>query len=175
MTSKLFGALKALAIVLCGLAMTAAPARSVENPLDLLMSYVGDWRGESVLVGGANPEAFRCRLTITRGTQTKINYAGRCTLVRMNLAVAGTIAFNVNTQRYEAAMSSNVGFTGMAVGRAQGDRIHFDLVEQQTDRGGNDVRIGAGILLVGGAITVEFEVEFNQSGEVLTSSVPFSR
>jgi len=30
-------------------------------------------------------------------------------------------------------------------------------------------------VLVGGNITVDFEVEFNDSGEVLTASVPFSQ
>ena len=93
----------------------------------------------------------------------------------MNLSVAGTIGFDDSTQRYQAVMSSNAGFTGYAIGRKQGDQITFDLAERETARGGNVVRIGSHIQLIGDAITVDFEVEFNNSGEVLTASVPFSR
>lgn len=155
--------------------MVAAPAQSGQVELDLLTSYAGKWSGAGVLVGGKAPESFRCRLTVAKGNQAKINYSGRCTLVNMNLSVAGTIAFDDATQRYQAAMSSNAGFTGLAIGHRQGDRISFDLEEKQKDRGGNDVRIGSRIQLIGDSITVDFEVEFNNSGEVLTASVPFSR
>ena len=162
-----------VAIVLSSLA--AAPAQSGQAELDLLASYVGDWRGEGVLVGGAAPEPFRCRLTVAKGTQAKINYAGRCTLIHMNLSVSGTIAFDDASQRYQAAMSSNAGFTGLAIGRKQGNRISFDLAERQTDRGGNDVRIGSRLELIGDIISVDFQVEFNNSGEILTAKVPFAR
>ena len=161
------------AIMLSGL--MAAPAQAGQVELDLLTSYIGKWIGAGVLVGGEEPESFRCRLTVAKGNQAKINYSGRCTLVNMNLSVAGTIAFNDATRRYEAAMSSNAGFTGLAIGHKQGDRISFDLEEKQKDRGGNDVRIGSKIQLVGDTITVDFEVEFNNSGEILTASVPFTR
>jgi hypothetical protein len=154
---------------------TAAPAQSGQVELDLLTSYIGKWSGAGVLVGGKAPEPFRCRLTIAKGNQAKINYSGRCTLVNMNLSISGTIAFDDASQRYQAVMSSNAGFTGNAVGRKQGDRISFNLAEQQKDRGGNDVRIGSRINLTGSAITVDFEVEFNDSGDILTASVPFSR
>jgi hypothetical protein len=162
-----------VAIMLFGL--LAAPAQSGKVELDLLTSYIGKWDGAGVLVGGKAPESFRCRLTVAKGNQAKINYSGRCTLVNMNLSIAGTIAFDDSTQRYQAVMSSNAGFTGLATGRRQGDRISFDLAEKQRDRGGNDVRIGSRINLVANAITVDFEVEFNNSGEILTASVPFSR
>ena len=91
------------------------------------------------------------------------------------MSISGTIAFNDSQQRYEAAMSSNAGFTGLAIGRLQGQRISFDLQERDKDKSGSDVRIGSRILLVNGDITVDFEVEFNDSGEVLRASVPFAR
>jgi hypothetical protein len=72
-------------------------------------------------------------------------------------------------------MSSNAGFTGLAIGRLRDGHISFDLREQQKDRSGSDVRIGSQILLVDGVITVNFQVEFNDSGEILQASVPFSR
>ena len=141
------------------------------GPVELLESYVGDWKGTGALVGGQNPEPFKCRLGISKGNLNKINYAGRCSLVDMTLSVSGTIAYDDKAQRYQAAMSSNAGFTGVAVGRITGDTVSFDLREKQVDRGGNDVRIGSRILLDGGSITVDFEVEFNNSGQVLTLSL----
>ena len=155
--------------------LMVAPVQSGPVEMDLLASYIGDWRGEGVMVGGEAPETFRCRLTVTKGTQAKINYAGRCSLVNMNLSVSGTIAFDDSSRRYQAAMSSNAGFTGVAVGRRQGDRISFDLAERQKDRGGNDVRIGSKLALYGDTISVDFEVEFNESGQILTAKVPFAR
>lgn len=151
------------------------PVQAAQAEMDLLASYIGSWQGAGTLVGGEEPESFRCRLTVAKGTAAKINYAGRCTLVNMNLSVAGTIAYNDAARRYEAAMSSNAGFTGLAVGRKSGERISFDLSERQVDRGGNDIRIGSRITLVGDNITVDFEVEFNNSGQVLTAKVPFAR
>ena len=119
--------------------------------------------------------AIRCRLTIAKGNQAKINYTGRCSLVDANLSISGTIAFNDAANQYEPAMSSNAGFTGLAVGRRSGETISFDLRERRQDRAGDDVRIGSRILLAGGHITVDFEVEFNDSGQILTASVPFDR
>ena len=160
------------AVAVAAMALTG-PAFA--GPVELLESYVGDWKGTGALVGGQNPEPFKCRLGISKGNLNKINYAGRCSLVDMTLSVSGTIAYDDKAQRYQAAMSSNAGFTGVAVGRITGDTVSFDLREKQVDRGGNDVRIGSRILLDGGSITVDFEVEFNNSGQVLTASVPFSK
>lgn len=157
------------------LLLGAVPASAGESELAVLTSYIGNWHGEGALVGGDEPEPFRCRLTIAKGNDTKVTYTGRCSLVSANLSISGTIAFVDASRRYEAAMSSNAGFTGLAIGRLQGQTITFDLREQQRDRSGSDVRIGSQIVLVGGKITVNFEVEFNDSGDVLHASVPFSQ
>ncbi|WP_423068511.1 hypothetical protein [Devosia sp. CN2-171] len=92
----------------------------------------------------------------------------------MNLSVSGTIAYDAAKGRYQAVMSSNAGFTGSAVGSETDGKISFDLRERQVDRGGNDVRIGATIILAPETIAVNFEVEFNDSGQILTAAVPFS-
>ncbi len=165
---------KALAVAVA-LQSVGIGAATAQPELELLTSYVGNWRGEGALVGGDRPEPFRCRLTIAKGNQTKVNYTGRCTLVNTTLSISGTIGYNDKAKQYEAAMSSNAGFTGLAIGRQGAGQISFDLRERQKDRGGSDVRIGSRIVLVGESITVDFEVEFNDSGEVLTASVPFSQ
>ena len=113
-------------------AAVAVAAMALSGPafaVELLDSYIGDWKGSGALVGGQNPEPFRCRLGISKGNLNKINYAGRCSLVDMTLSVSGTIAYDDKAQRYQAAMSSNAGFTGVAVGRIKGDTISFDLRE----------------------------------------------
>jgi hypothetical protein len=155
--------------------LAAGPVLAGPSELALLAGYVGNWRGESVLQGGDQPEPFRCRLAVSPGNSGKINYTGRCALINMNLSVSGTIAYLDDKAQYEAVMTSNAGFSGTAVGRQGGGEIGFDLVERQKDRGGNDVAIGSRIYLVGDSIRVDFQVEFNDSGQVLTASVPFSR
>lgn len=163
-------------IALLAVQMAIVAPASAQSELALLESYVGDWRGDSALVGGDRNEPFRCRLGVAKGNIGRINYTGRCTLVNATLSISGTIAYSETNRRFEAAMSSNAGYTGLAVGQRNGERISFDLREQQKDRAGSDVRIGARILLVGNnSITVDFEVEFNNSGEILKASVPFSR
>ncbi|ODT67965.1 MAG: hypothetical protein ABS75_22070 [Pelagibacterium sp. SCN 63-23] len=158
------------------LQMAALTPALAQGEIALLESYIGDWRGDSALVGPDKNEPFRCRLGVSKGNLGRINYTGRCTLVNATLSISGTIAYIDAQRRFEAAMSTNAGYTGLAVGQVRGEQISFDLREQQKDRAGGDVRIGARILLVGNdSITVDFEVEFNNSGEVLTASVPFNR
>lgn len=163
----------AAAIVVSGLA--AAPAMAGPAEMELLSGYIGNWKGNGVMVGGQKPEPFRCRMQVQKGNQAKVNFAGRCTLVNFNLSVSGTIAFNDKSRRYEAAMSSNAGFSGVAAGRISGDSITFDLAEKQIDKGGNDMRIGSKVGLVADTINIDFEIEFNNSGNVLTAKVPFQR
>ncbi len=154
----------------------AVPAHAGPTEIALLSNYIGEWAGSGALVGGDTPEPFTCRLTINKGNQSKINYAGRCTLVSMNLSVTGTIAYDDATRTYQAIMGSNAGYKGVAVGRVSGDKITFDLSEKESDRAGNAVKLGAQIILVGSnSITVDYQVEFNDSGRVLTASVPFTK
>ncbi len=155
--------------------LAVAPAMAGPAEMDLLSGYVGNWKGNGVMVGGQQPEPFRCRMQVQKGNQAKVNFAGRCTLVNFNLSVSGTIAFNDKSRRYEAAMSSNAGFSGVAAGRISGDTITFDLAEKQIDKGGNDMRIGSKVSLVADTINIDFEITFNNSGNVLTAKVPFQR
>jgi hypothetical protein len=166
---------KVLLTALMMFGLLAGPGHAGDAELNRLRSYIGAWSGSGVLVGGDQPEAFGCRLKVTQGRLTKINYAGRCNLVNMNLSVTGTIYFNDKANRYEATMRSNVGFSAAAVGMPQGKAIRFNLNERQDDRGGNSMAIGSVLQLTANRITVDFSVEFNRSGQVLTTSVPFVR
>ncbi|MBN9362438.1 MULTISPECIES: hypothetical protein [unclassified Devosia] len=166
---------KAILVAVVSSGLSAAPGHAGEAETALLRTYIGGWSGSGVLRGGDQPEAFNCRLMVTQGRLIKINYAGRCSLVNMNLSVSGTISFNDEANRYEATMRSNVGLSAAAVGSKQGSSITFKLSEKQSDRVGTPVKIDSVLQLSGKQIVVDFTVELNRSGQTLTTTVPFSR
>lgn len=174
---KLYGPLARL-VAFAGLvfATALAPAPALAGPaeLALLESYVGAWKGRGQLIG-AETETVVCRLSITNGNAGKVNYSGRCAMAGTNLSVNGTMAYIDAARRFEAAMTSNVTFTGVAVGQRRGDGIVFNLRERQTDNEGRPMTITASITLNKGKILVDFNVVFNQTGDTLTASVPFTQ
>lgn len=175
---KLFGR-RSYVAGLVALAVTSTmavfPVRAGEAEIALLQSYIGNWKGSGVVTGGAEPEAFNCRLQVTKGNMGKINYAGRCSLVGMNLSVAGTIAYIDAAGRYEAAMTSNAGFSGIAIGRKLSGGVVFDLRERNVDEEGTDMTIESRVRLQSGEVAVEFHVLFNETGERMQATVPFHR
>lgn len=174
---NLFGPLSR-GIAVAGLVVTsimaAAPAFAAKVDIELLNSYLGSWKGRGILVG-AESETVVCRLSLTPGNDDKVNYSGRCAMAGTNLSVNGTLAYVDAKKRYEAAMTSNATFTGIAVGRKQGDGVVFNLKERETDEEGNDMTITAVIALLNKTISVEFQVLFNASGDIIKASVPFTK
>ena len=166
------------AVALAGLLVTGGIATGpvLAGPADvaLLQSYIGNWRGRGVLVG-ANSETVVCRLALTSGNQDKVNYHGRCTLAGTQLSVAGTMAYVDANKRFEAAMSSNATFTGVAVGQKRGSGLVFNLRERDQDEEGKDLTISAQISLSNDAISVVFEVVYVESGDSLRAEVPFTK
>jgi hypothetical protein len=174
---KLFGPLSrtvALVGLLIATPMVAAPAFAAKADVDLLKSYIGEWKGRGTLVG-AESESVVCRLSLSEGNSDKVNYSGRCSLAGTSLSVNGTLAYNDGKKQYEAAMTSNVTFSGLAIGKKQGDGIVFNLKERDTDEEGNDMTITAAITLKASKIDVDFSVLFNASGDMLKASVPFNK
>lgn len=173
---NLFGPLSR-SIALAGLfsaALFSSPVMAAKADIELLQSYIGNWRGKGQLIG-AERETVVCRLNLTSGNQDKVNYAGRCSLAGTNLSVNGTLAYNDSANRYEAAMTSNATFNGLAVGKKSGNGVVFNLRERGEDEEGNDMTITAQIALNSGKINVEFNVVFNETGDQLRASVPFSK
>lgn len=164
----------ALAGLLLTAGLTAAPAFAGPAEVALLQSYIGEWRGRGTLVG-ASQESVVCRLTLSQGNQDKVNYNGRCTLAGSNLSVAGTLAYVDASRRFEAAMTSNATFSGIAVGQKRGNGLVFNLKERAPDEEGKEMNISAQIALSGEAISVAFEVVYIESGDSLKAQVPFSR
>jgi hypothetical protein len=177
---KLNGPLSRIA-ALAGLAFAtplaaSVPAYAAAADVALLQSYIGSWKGRGQLIG-AETESVVCRLSLSEGNADKVNYSGRCTLAGTSLSVNGTLAYNDGANRYEAAMTSNVTFSGLAIGKKSGDGIVFNLKERNKDEEGNDLTVTADIILKGKgqAINVNFQVVFNATGESIRASVPFSK
>jgi hypothetical protein len=169
----LFRAAALAGLLLSGLAgLTTAIAAPAD--VALLKSYIGEWRGRGVVIG-ASEESVVCRLSLTEGNEDKVNYNGRCALAGTNLSVAGTIAYIDASRRYEAAMTSNATFTGIAVGQKRGSGLVFNLRERDQDEEGKDLNISAQIQLNNNDIQVTFEVVYVESGDSLRAEVPFSR
>jgi hypothetical protein len=165
----------ALAGLLAAAALAVAPARAAPVDVELLHSYIGSWQGTGVLTG-AQSETVRCKLDLTPGNDDKVNYAGRCAIAGSPLSVRGTLAYIEGARRFEAAMTSGIDFSPEnAIGQRSGDGVVFNMRERQTDDEGNDVTITAQIALQSGSIRVQFNVLYNDTGDVLNASVPFSR
>jgi hypothetical protein len=164
------------AVALAGLlivAPAAAPAMAAPADIALLKSYIGDWRGRGTLTG-ENSETVVCRLSLQDGNEDKINYSGRCAIAGTNLSINGTLAYIDELRRYEAAMTSNASFSGIAVGQKRGDGVVFNLRERERSEG-EDLTITAQIALNGGDINVEFQVVYESTGQTIRASVPFSK
>jgi hypothetical protein len=162
-----------LAGVLVSAGAVATPVLAAQADIDFLQAYMGSWKGRGVLVG-ADTETVVCRMKLSSGNEQKINYSGKCTLAGSNLSINGTLAYVDANKRYEAVMTSNANFTGVAVGKKQGDGVVFNLKERDTSDG-NDMAITAGIALQGGAINVDFRVVETKSGKVIKATIPFSK
>ncbi|SEQ61505.1 hypothetical protein SAMN05428969_3720 [Devosia sp. YR412] len=165
--------LVALGVVAAG-AVTALPAFAAPADVALIQSYIGEWRGRGVLIG-ANTETVVCRMSVTQGNGDKVNYSGRCSLAGTQLSVAGTMAYVEENRRFEAAMSSNATFTGLAVGQKRGNGLVFNLRERDEDEEGKDLNITAQINLRPETIDVTFSVVYVENGDSLRAEVPFTR
>ena len=85
------------------------------------------------------------------------------------------VALGRGSRRDFMGRAAALGLSAAAVGAKHGASITFNLNEKQSVRGGNPVKINSILELSGKQITVDFAVEFNQSGQLLTTTVPFHR
>jgi hypothetical protein len=173
MTFGAFARMTGAAALLAVIGASITPAFAGPAEVALLKSYEGNWRGRGTVVG-SDTEKVTCRMSLTPGNQDKVNYAGRCALAGTDLAINGTLAYIDSNQRYEGAMTSNINFSGVAVGRKQDNGIVFSLKSRGMSDNAN-VEVTADIILTPGVITVKFNAVDVNTGKVLNASVPFSR
>lgn len=151
-----------------------APAYAAQADIDLLKSYVGKWKGRGVTNAAGGDETIVCRMDITDAAHTKINYNGRCTLAGANVSLHGTVGFIAAKNRFEAVMSSNTAFQGVAVGKRRGKGIKFDLRERNPDTGAEFV-INADMALQKDKIQVKFTLTEVATKRKIVASVPFKK
>lgn len=155
-----------------------APAFAAKADIELIQSYVGTWKGGSQLNGqfrGKPAGKVSCSMSLSPGNGDKVNFAGNCALAGTTMTVKGTIVYNEAGKRYEAAMTSNVSFSGIAIGKRQGGGILFSFKEKdQGVDGMGGLDVNASILLNPEKIAVKFDVAFD-NGEKLSASVPFTK
>ena len=172
--------LAGLTIVSTAASMSAAaPAFAAKADVELIQSYVGSWKGGSELKGkfrGKEAGKVSCTMSLSQGNGDKVNFAGNCALAGTTMTVRGTIVYSDKAKRYEAAMSTNVGFSGLAIGKRQGDGILFSFKEKNKGDGadGMGMDVDAAISLNPDKIGVNFDVAFD-NGEALSASVPFTK
>lgn len=156
---------------------TAAPAFAARADVELIQSYIGSWQGGSQLQGefrGKPAGKVSCQMSLSPGNGDKVNFSGKCALAGTSMTVKGTIVYNDAGKRYEAAMTSNVSFSGLAIGKRQGNGILFSFKEKNKDEDGMGMAVNASITLNPDKINVNFDVTFD-NGEALSASVPFTR
>lgn len=175
---KLLGPL-ARSVAIAGLSAASClaatgPVFAGKAEVAMLQSYVGSWKGRGQLVG-AESESVVCRMTISPGNNDKVNYSGRCAMAGQTVSVNGTLAYIDAKRRFEAAMTTNAGFTGLAIGQKRGGGVVFNLREKEQDDKGNDLQITAGITLTEARITVDFNVVFLETGDTISATVPFTK
>ena len=155
----------------------AAPAYAAKADVELLQSYIGTWKGSSDLKGrfrGKDGGEVSCQLALTKGNGDKVNYAGNCTLAGTSMTVKGTIVYNDAGKRYEAAMTSSVSFSDLAIGTRQGGGVLFNFKDKNKDEEGMGLSVNAAITLNPDEIGVNFDVAFD-NGDKLSASVPFTK
>lgn len=166
--------LSAMAGIIALAGTFAGVAHAGPAEVALLKSYEGNWKGAGKLQGTSN-DVVTCRMSLTDGNDDKVNYSGRCLIEGANLSIAGTLAYIDANQRYEGAMTSNVNFSGVAIGVKQGNGIVFNLKSRGTASDKTTYDIQAGITLLPGTITVDFKATDVASGQAAIAKIPFAK
>jgi len=163
----------ALASLAVSISFAVAPAFAGPAEVTLLKSYEGQWKGKGSVVG-TDTETVSCKLSLSDGNDQKVNYDGRCALAGANLSIAGTLAYIDENRRFEAAMTSNADFSGVAVGQRQGDGLVFNLRTKDTAKQTN-LTVTAAITLTANQISVAFKAVDEDTGKSTSALVPFTK
>lgn len=155
---------------------TTAPSYAAKADTDLLKSYVGDWRGkgEANLASTGENETVLCRMTFKESSESKIGLDGRCSLAGTTLSMRGTVGYIEDKRRFEAVMSSNTSFQGVAVGKRSGKNLSFALNNVKSENN-SAFDIAVSLKLNGGKIDVRFDIVHKESGGKSVANIPFSK
>lgn len=136
------------------LAALAASLPAVAGPREqaVLESYVGTWKGKSVVTGPmAGP--VDCTLTFTSGSGGKLSYSGNCEFGKGTTAFRGTMIYNEGAKRYETA-GSGQGVAVNGFGKVSGNSITFAVNNLDTSYG-----VASSTMVLGGKdIKLQFKL-----------------
>lgn len=159
-----------LSPVFSGSAAMAAP-----RDIEVLKSYVGDWRGRGTLDRGSDAETIVCKLGILDTAPTKVTFDGNCKLAGVPpLSIKGTLAFVTDKNRFEAVMSTNTSFSGVAIGRRRGSTIDFDLKDRDPQTG-KDIGVAVGFAFKTDGVYVDLKLTEIETGRSSKVSIPFKK
>lgn len=166
--------LPSLALAVLAALPFGAPAYAGQEDVDLLKSYVGEWRGRGTaqFSDTQQDETVVCRMSVNDSEPTKVTFDGRCTIAGRTLAIAGTVAYVEAAGRYEAIMSSVASFQGVAIGQRRGSSIDFNLIDRNATSG--EHRIDAALSLEGSEIHMDFKVANVNTGWFTVAQIPFA-
>jgi len=164
------------AFLLLNTVFFTTPAFSAPKDVELLNSYVGDWRGSGDLKRDGDVETVRCKLAITKAKAGKINYKGRCAVAGANISIAGTMAYIEEAQRFEALMSTSTSFSGVAIGNYSNiedkEGINFELSDKNA-KTGDEFEISSNISLKEEVIGIDFVVTNKTTSRIISAIIPF--
>ena len=120
-----------LATVLVATAV-AAPVSVLAGQRDIqvLQSYVGDWKGTGTFGPPNEQESIRCSLAVTKSaTPDRVSVNGKCAIAGGAVSIMGTMAYLEDRNRFAAVITSGLGgLKGNAVGRRSGNNVSYTLV-----------------------------------------------
>lgn len=169
----------ALFAILATAAVAGTPTQTAfaaQADIDLLQSYVGDWRGRgnAKLASTGEDETVLCKMTFKKSAAAKIGLDGRCSLAGTTLSMRGTVSYVEERKRFEAVMSSNTSFQGVAIGKRRGKNLSFALDNVKSDS--NDAfDIAVALELASGGINVRFDILHRESGGKSYAIIPFAK
>jgi len=176
MIRKKLSAIAMASLVSLSFIGASAPAYAAKADTDLLKSYVGDWRGRgnAKLASTGEDETVLCKMNFNDAGASKVGLSGRCSLAGTTLSMRGTVGYNEDARRYEAVMSSNTSFQGVAIGKRSGKNLSFSL--NNVKSAANDAfDIAVSLKLKSGEINVRFDITHKESGGKSVAIIPFKK
>ena len=154
-----------LAAFLVAIALVApVSASAAQRDLDVLQSYVGNWRGTGTFGPPNELESIRCNLAVTQSaTPDRVSVNGKCAIAGGSVSIMGTMAYLADKNRFAAVITSGLGgLKGNAVGRRSGNNVSYTLVPDDPDIR-EQFNVDAKLSLKNGAIVVDGSLFDKQS------------
>ena len=146
-----------LATLLVALALVAPISASAgQRDIEVLQSYLGDWKGTGTFGPPSELESIRCNLAVTpSATPDRVSVNGKCAIAGGAVSIMGTMAYLEDKNCFAAVISSGLGgLKGNAVGRRSGNNVNYTLVPDDPEIR-EQFTVDASLGLKGGSIVFD--------------------